>query len=102
MGNVPRNNALNVSRNNTPLTCFNCRQQGHYACNCPKKCFQGNNRTNANLIDWNEDDADFGNEGEELSTDHIGQLKAQLHGLSLEDTNKLADEMGITEDFPSA
>ncbi len=59
MGN-PRNHALNTLRNNAPLTCFNCNQQGHYARNCPEKRARPDNR------------------------------------------NKLADEMGIEEDFPSA
>ncbi len=97
----PRNHALNTPRNNAPLTCFNCNQQGHYARNCPERRPRPDNRTNANLIDWNDDDAYLDNEEEE-ATDHIKELKTQLRKLSLDDANKLADEMGIEGDFPSA
>ena len=111
-GNPSRGRAAQTSnsqRNNTPLTCFQCNQEGHFARNCPQRRPQrpqGGYRANQNLIDWNEDDAYFssnqGGHTEEPDRDQISQLKAQIRGLSLEDTNRLADEMGDSEDFPSA
>jgi len=94
----------NTLCNNTPVTCFSCRQQGHFVYNCSQKHFQGNNYSNANqtnLIDWNDEDAYF-KEEEEATLNHVANLKAQLCGLSLEETNQLAKEMGASEDFHSA
>jgi len=34
--------------------------------------------------------------------DKVAQLKASLGNLSLEEKEQLAQEMGVTEDFPSA
>jgi len=34
--------------------------------------------------------------------DKIAQLKASLGNLSLDEKEQLAQEMGVTEDFPSA
>jgi len=93
----------NTPCNNTLVTYFSCGQQGHFAYNCPQKHFQGNNYSNVNqtnLINWNDEDAYF--EEEEATPNHIANLKAQLHGLSLEETNQLANEMGASEDFHSA
>ena len=39
-------------------TCFQCRQQGHFAHNCPQRQ-QCDNNGYANLIDFNENDQEY-------------------------------------------
>jgi hypothetical protein len=55
------------------------------------------------LIDFNEDDYEYyqGQE-EEPPEDMVNALKTQLNALSLEDKAKLAEELGGSEDFPTA
>src|SRR6266699_55130 len=91
-GNVAQTQRPNT-RNNT---CFQCGNEGHYARNCPQK-----QRARANLIDFDES-----SNWEETPTlteeapDKVAQLKASLGDLSLEEKEQLAQEMGVTEDFP--
>ena len=54
-----------------------------------------------NLIDFNEDDQEyFGSEPSE--DDPVEDIKARLARLGKDAKAKLADEMGVTEDFPLA
>ena len=55
----------------------------------------------ANLIDFNEDDQEYFN-SEPSESDPVDDIKAYLVHLSKDAKAKLADEMGISEDFPSA
>ena len=55
----------------------------------------------ANLIDFNKDNQEyFGSEPSK--DDPVEDIKARLAHLGKEATAKLADEMGVTEDFPLA
>ena len=55
----------------------------------------------ANLIDFNEDDQEYFDQ-EPFETDPVDDIKARLAHLSKDTKAKLADEMGVSEDFPSA
>ncbi len=94
-GNVTQTQRPNYGNN----ACFQCGNKGHYARNCPQR-----QKARANLIDFDEN-ANW----EETTTvvdqppeDKVAQLKASLGSLSLEEKEQLAQEMGVTKDFPSA
>ena len=72
---------------------FNCRKEGHFAQNCPRK---GWNRVN--LIDFEE-----GSYEETPPKDHVATLKAELSAMTLQEKEQLANEMGVgaEEDFPT-
>jgi len=53
----------------------------------------------ANLIDFNEEYDSY--EGFE-TPNHVDDLKQQLNAMSLDKKAKLAEEMGVLEDFPTA
>ena len=95
-GPTPQNNATGPPRGNTNNACFECGQTSHFARNCPR-CHQG--RTGANLIDFNEEYDNY--EGFE-TPNRIDDLKQQLNAMSLDKKAKLAEEMGVSEDFPTA
>ena len=82
-------------------TCFQCGQQGHFACNCPQRQQCGNNY--ANLINFNNDDQEYyDNYTLQQPTNPLDDIKAQLAHLSGDDKAKLAEEIGVDEDFPTA
>ena len=58
-------------------------------------------RDYANLIDFNEDDQEYFRT-EPSEDDPVEDIKARLARLRKEAKAKLADEMGVTEDFPLA
>jgi len=76
---------------------FECGQTGHYARNYPCRRRQG--QTKANLIDFNEEYDNY--KGFETPT-QVENLKQQLNAMSLDEKAKLAKEMGVSEDFPTA
>src|SRR6266705_536282 len=85
-GNVAQTQRLN---NNA---CFQCGNEGHYACNCPQK-----QKARANLIDFDENAEWEGTSTlvEETPQDKVAQLKASLGNLSLKEKEQLAQEMGV-------
>ena len=95
-GPAPQNNSTRPPRGTTNNACFECSQTGHFARNCPRRC-QG--RTGANLIDFDEEYDNY--EGLE-TPNHVDNLKQQLNAMSLNKKAKLAKEMGVSEDFPTA
>ena len=55
----------------------------------------------ANLIDFNKDDQEYF-ESEPSKANPVEDIKAYLARLGKEAKAKLANEMGVTEDFPLA
>ena len=98
-GNVA--NAQGSPRNSGNNACFQCGQQGHFARNCPQR--QQRNNNYANLIDFNNDDQEYyDNYAPQQPVNPVDDIKAQLAHLSGDDKAKLAEEMGVDEDFPTA
>jgi len=69
---------------------------GYFARNCP--CHrQGGTR--ANLIDFNDK---YDNYEGFKTPNYVNEIKQQLNTMSLDEKVKLAEEMGVAEDFPTA
>ena len=69
----------------------------------PKGSKHYNNNGYTNLIDFNEDDQKYyDNYAPQQLANLLDDLKVQLAHLSRDDKAKLAKEMGVDEDFPTA
>ncbi len=87
---------------NLSNACFQCREVGHFARNCPKRCPNGQYNQTANLINFN-DNQSF-TDTNTIKEDPVEALQTQLNSLSMENREKLALAMGggDQQDFPSA
>ncbi len=96
----PQGNATTTG--NTSNACFQCREEGHYARNCPKHRQSNQYNRTANLIDFNNDQNYPDNNV--VEEDPVEALQTQLNSLSTKNREKLAIAMGggNQQDFPSA
>ena len=71
--------------------CFNCREQGHFAHDCPtkQKC---TNMCTAQLIDWSLED-----NKSESGTTAVESIYQQLNAMPKEDQEELMTRMGAQE-----
>src|SRR6266478_9546568 len=103
-GNRPQNNFQGnaAAAGNSSNACFQCREVGHFARNCPKCRQSGQYNWTANLIDFN-DNQSFAND-DIAEEDPVEALQTQLNSLSTENREKLMLAMGggDQQDFPSA
>ncbi len=103
-GNCPQNNfqGNTAATGNPSNTCFQCREVGHFARNCPKRHPNSQYNRTANLIDFNDNQNFADNNISE--EDPVEALQAQLNSLSTENREKLALAMGGGDqpDFPLA
>jgi hypothetical protein len=86
------------------LTCFNCGQKGHMVQQCLKlKTSRVNQVQNEDQLGWNDNDFKIGYLTLTMTMEQsaVSQIKDQLKALTLEQKSKLANEMGVSEDFPS-
>jgi hypothetical protein len=73
--------------------CYQCGSENHFACSCPQR----RTNTSMNLIDFDENLYQ-----KDEPKDRIAQLKHELSHLNNDDRERLANEMGVNEDFPTA
>ena len=71
--------------------CFNCGEQGHFACNCPTKQKHANTHT-TQLINWNPKDNES-NSG----TTTVDSIYHQLNMLLKDDQEELMTRLGAQE-----
>ena len=89
-GNVARVDDTRTQRG-TQGVCFNCREQGHFAPNCPSKQ-KHTNMHMAQLIDWSPED----NESDSGTT-MVDSIYQQLNALPKDDQEELMTRLGAQE-----
>jgi hypothetical protein len=73
--------------------------------NCPKgQPTQANQVQEEDNLGWNDCDLEIGYLTLTATTEQsvVSQIRDQLKALTLDQKSELADELGVTEDFPSA
>ena len=89
-GNIARVNNAQTQRG-IQGACFNCGEQGHFACNCPTKQKCANTCT-TQLIDWSPEDNES-NSG----TTMVDSIYQQLNALPKDDQEELMTRLGAQE-----
>ena len=89
-GNIARVNNARTLRG-IQGACFNCGEQGHFACNCPtkQKC---TNMCTVQLINWSPED----NESDSGTT-MVDSIYQQLNVLPKDDQEELMMRLGAQE-----
>ena len=80
-------------QNRPPLICFQCGKEGHFAQNCSQRRY---------AVNYTEQTETPETSAPYEARDPIASLAAQLAALTVEEKEKLAQEVGGDEDFPSA
>jgi hypothetical protein len=102
-----RNNVTNTTGNNTNASsgaCFNCRQTGHFACNCPQQCQANVNFCQAQTYEWDapiKDDEQILQQPMSNLVDRINKLQMEIMHLPLEEQGHLSNSFK-DEDFTVA
>jgi hypothetical protein len=79
------------------FNCFSCREEGHYAKNCPKHQGKGKTGARANLIDFDvEEDTLY--EESQAEGSRVALVKTEMEAMSFDERQELIKELAGEED----